>query len=167
MNVLVLVLHYWIIFLLKKNNFPISQLKKFIELIKEEKIENKKNNEELIKIIKKHINKFTKLDKEYNDFIEYKNKLLKNIYILHAIIDKNDDKIKINNLEKDVRKINSEKNSLLTINNELNKITFSFIDDLNKKFENNKYKNKFEEMKKEKEFPYIDFEKLYKELNLK
>jgi hypothetical protein len=64
-------------------------------------------------------------------------------------------------LEKKVRN-NTQKNSLKEIDSQLKQMTISFIDNLNTKLN----KNLFEEMKKEKIFPYNEFEKKYKELNL-
>ncbi len=155
-------------FFTQKKNFPIKQLNNFIELNNQKKIENEKKNEELINKIKEHIDKFNKIDKEYNEFIEYKNTLLKNIYILNEIIYNNEDKNNIKILEKKIRTIKNEKKSLLKIDNELKQIAISIIDDLNKKSEiNDKYKFLFEEMKKKELFPYSEFEKKYKELNLK
>ena len=149
-------------FFTKKNNFPIPELKNFIELNNVKIIDgNKKKDEEIIDKINSHIKKFDEIDKNYNEYIEYKNTLLKNIYILYGIISDNEIKNKINMLEKKVRN-NTQKNSLKEIDSQLKQMTISFIDNLNTKLN----KNLFEEMKKEKIFPYNEFEKKYKELNL-
>ena len=149
-------------FFTKKNNFPIPELKNFIELNNVKIIDgNKKKDEEIIDKINSHIKKFDEIDKNYTEYIEYKNTLLKNIYILYGIISDNEIKNKINMLEKKVRN-NTQKNSLKEIDSQLKQMTISFIDNLNTKLN----KNLFEEMKKEKIFPYNEFEKKYKELNL-